>query len=180
MIEDDRRLLEAVRQRDTQALEELYEKYRGVCYALSQRILNDWQAAEEAVQDAFVAIWRRAETYRSEAGAVRTWILAITRNAAIDRLRREKKPRSQLPLFDDAIAESSTAREFGAIVDRELMSKALNDLPEEQRYAIELAYFGGYTYPEIAEALDVPVGTIKSRIRLALEKMRLAIKLDPV
>lgn len=178
MIDDDQRLLEAITQRDAQALEELYEKYRGLTYALAHRVLNDWQAAEEAVQDVFVAVWRRAHTYRREAGSVRTWLLAIARNSAIDRLRRERGPRSNLPLLDAVLPENSTAKAMGMIADRDHMAKALHDLPHEQRYALELAYFGGYTYPEIAQALDVPVGTIKSRIRLALEKMRMAMKVD--
>lgn len=175
---DDHGLLEAITQRDARALEELYVRYKGITYALAQRILNDWQSAEEAVQDAFVAVWRRAATYRSEAGSVRTWVLAITRNSAIDRLRREKGPRSNLPLLDAVVPESSTARAMSVIADRDVMAKALDELPSDQRYAIELAYFGGYSYPEIATALDVPVGTIKSRIRLALEKMRASIQVE--
>jgi RNA polymerase sigma-70 factor, ECF subfamily len=180
VIDDDQRLLEAITQRDTKALEELYEKYRGTTYALAQRVLNDWQAAEEAVQDAFVAVWRRAGTYRREAGSVRTWLLAITRNASIDRLRREKGPRTNLPLLDAVLPESRTETAMGVIADRDVMANALNSLPAEQRSVLELAYFGGYTYPEIAKAMDLPLGTIKSRIRLALEKMRAGIKLDPV
>jgi RNA polymerase sigma-70 factor (ECF subfamily) len=177
-VSDDQRLLEAITNRDATALEALYARYKGVTYALAQRILNDWQSAEEAVQDAFVAVWRRASTYRPEAGSVRTWVLAITRNSAIDRLRREKGPRSNLPLLDAVVPESSTARAMSIIADRDVMAKALDELPSDQRYAIELAYFGGYSYPEIATALDVPVGTIKSRIRLALEKMRASIQLE--
>ena len=178
MIDDDQRLIEGVRQRDTKALEELYERYKGVTNALAQRILNDWQAAEETVQDAFVAAWRRAETYRPEVGSVRTWLLAIARNAAIDRLRKERGPRTNLPLLDAVIAETSTTKAMSIMMDRDQMARALSELPQEQRYALELAYFGGYSYPQIAEALDVPVGTIKSRIRLALEKMRAAMKLE--
>jgi RNA polymerase sigma-70 factor, ECF subfamily len=178
--DDDRRLLEAIRQRESKALEELYERYKGICYALAHRVLNDWQASEEAVQDAFLAAWRRAETYRLEAGSVRTWLLAITRNSAIDRLRKEKGHRTNLPLLDAVLPETSSAKAMSIIMDRDVMAKALDDLPSEQRYALEMAYFGGYTYPEIAEALDIPVGTIKSRIRLALEKMRAAIQVDPV
>lgn len=179
MNDDDLRLLRAIVDRDANALEELYGKYKGLSFSLAQRILNDWQASEEAVQDAYVAIWRRAQTYKPEGASVRTWILAITRNSAIDRLRREKRPRSNLPLLDGVLAESSSAKAMGMIMDRDVMAKALGDLPVDQRSAIELAYFGGYSYPEIATALDVPVGTIKSRIRLALEKMRSAIKMEP-
>lgn len=180
MTNDDQRLLCAIIERDAKALEELYERYKGLSYALAQRILNDWQAAEEAVQDAYVAVWRRAQTYRPEAGSVRTWVLAISRNAAIDRLRKEKKSRSNLPLLDGVLAENSTPKALAMIMDRDVMAKALSDLPVDQRNAIELAYFGGYTYPEIANALDVPVGTIKSRIRLALDKMRGTIRADVV
>jgi RNA polymerase sigma-70 factor, ECF subfamily len=180
VIDDDRRLLDGVRQRDPRALEELYERHKGACYALAQRVLNDWQASEEAVQDAFVAVWLRVQTFRAEAGSVRTWIIAITRNAAIDRLRKERGPRTNLPLFDSVLAESSSAREVAIITDRQVMAKALSRLPPEQRYVLELAYFGGYSYPEIAQALDVPVGTIKSRIRLTLEKLRASIEMDAV
>jgi RNA polymerase sigma-70 factor, ECF subfamily len=178
MMSDDQALLESIVQRDAQALEALYGRYKGMTYALAQRILNDWQSSEEAVQDAFVAIWRRASTYRPEAGNVRTWILAITRNAAIDRLRREKGARTNLPLLESVAADNSTAKAMSIIADRDVMAKALAELPSDQRHAIELAYFGGYSYPEIATALDVPVGTIKSRIRLALEKMRTAIRVE--
>lgn len=154
---------------DEVALATLYDRYAGVVYSVARRILGDESAAEEILQDIFYQLWRRAADFDSARGTLPGWLLVAARNRAIDRLRRrtvteEISENVALPLN----LERATAR-------NEIMSKvkgALNGLPAGQRQALELAYFQGLTHTEIAERTGEPLGTIKTRLRAALESLR--------
>jgi RNA polymerase sigma-70 factor, ECF subfamily len=170
----DEQLLAAVGRREPGALEVLYDRHHGLALGLARRILRDTEAAEDAVQEVFLAVWRQAERYRPERGAVKTWLLAMVHHRAIDRLRRratagpaaelseEMEDRHSAPIWQQVLQQ----------IQGEQIGAALASLPPEQRETIELAYFGGKSQSEIAALLGVPLGTVKGRTRLALEKLR--------
>jgi RNA polymerase sigma-70 factor (ECF subfamily) len=166
-------ILDRLVQRDEAALADLYDRHGRGAFSAAYRIVGDPETAEEVVQEAFLAIWRRAETYRPERGAVRGWLMTVVRNRAIDVIRaRESRPRTtiidDIPLAaaDDPVQAALTAASGAAV------RAAVAGLPADQRAAIELAYFSGLSYPEIAGRIGVPLGTVKSRLRLALERLR--------
>jgi len=170
----DEHLLARLQLGDMAALELLYDRYAGQAFALATRIVANAQAAEEVTQDAFMSAWRQARTYDASLGRVRPWLLSIVRNRAIDHLRRQRKHRAATVLDeawmtqapDDAFADA--VRNLGRRELREL----LQQLPPAQRHAIGLIYLQGYTSAEIAQAMRVPVGTVKSRVRLGLARLR--------
>jgi RNA polymerase sigma factor (sigma-70 family) len=156
-----------------QALGRLYDRYGGIAYGLALRILRDSSLAEDAVQEAFLAIWRTAETFRAERGKPSTWILTLVHRRAVDLVRREERRR--LPPVE-AVTEaddSAPATEEQAVLRerRRAVQDALRQLPAEQREALELAYYGGLTQSELAEQLSVPLGTIKSRMFAGLRSL---------
>jgi RNA polymerase sigma-70 factor (ECF subfamily) len=158
------------------ALEGLYGRHGTMAYSIAMRITGDPGTAEDVVQEAFLGAWRNAGRYAPERGSVRTWLLAIVHHRAIDALRR-RRPTVELP--DEAEGSSPavlTAADIwddvAATLDRETIQGALAVIPDRQREAIELAYFGGLTQVEIADRLDLPLGTVKSRMRLGLLAMR--------
>lgn len=173
---DDAALLRLVQSGDDQALAALYDRHGGIAYGLAYRITSDAAAAEDAVQDAFVSMWKQAPRFDPERGQVRSWLLTIVHHKAVDLVRRRSnRPERQLPdgaeefLVDgqgrpDEIAETS--------MDARAVREAVTRIPEDQRRTVEMAYFLGMTHVEIAEAMDVPLGTVKSRLRIAMEKMR--------
>ena len=160
---------------DAEAFAVLYDRHSRVAYSLAYRMMGERQAAEDLLQDAFLEIWRRAATYRAERGSLRTWILSIVHNRGIDRLRSlssrrrtQEKVEAEAPTSQPSEAFAETWRNS----QREQVRAAMSTLPPEQLKILELAYFSGYTHVEIAELLDVPLGTVKSRMRLGLKKMR--------
>lgn len=173
--ESDEALLAAVQRRDERAIAALYDRYGGLAFGLAYRILDDRGAAEDVVQDAFMSVWRRAVSFQLDRGSVRTWLLSIVHHRAIDRLRGAAgKTRRDEPLDEiDRIAQVDDPwREVSIRVQGDVLKRGLATLPEAQRQTIELAYFGGYTQQEIATAMDVPVGTVKGRMRIGLQKLR--------
>jgi len=165
---------------DDVALSELYDRYQGVMYGLAMRITNDAGLAQDAVQDAFVGIWRNAARYAEGRASVRTWILSIAHHRAID-IARRRRPTTALPEFDDATKEPALTApdiwpEVARAADARAVREAMNSLPQAQREAIEWAYFGGLTQTEIAEKAAVPLGTVKSRVRLGLGALRRALE----
>lgn len=176
--ESDEALLAAIRDRDERAVASLYQRYGGIAFGLAYRILEERNAAEDVVQDAFLSVWRRAVSYETGRGSVRTWILSIVHHRAIDRLRGAAgRTRQDVALddFERIIAVDDPWREVEVGVQREVLQTGLATLPREQRETIQMAYFGGYTQQEIATAMNVPVGTVKGRLRIGLQKMRLLL-----
>jgi RNA polymerase sigma-70 factor (ECF subfamily) len=175
---DDRALLEQIARGDTAALGVLYDRYGSLAFGLAMRILRDPGLAEEVVQDAFLNAWRRAASYRPDRGEPRTWLLSIVHHRAIDRLRGAAGQRSELDIADapEPIDRADVWGETWAGLEREAILSALAGLPEEQRVAIELAFFGGLTHAEVAERLGDPLGTVKGRIRLGLTKLRTVLQ----
>lgn len=169
----DHALVEAMAARDLTALSALYDRYGRVAYSLAYRILGEAEAAEDVVQDAFISAWRNAGTFRQERGNARSWLLAIVHHRAVDVLRRRTAFRtSPLEVAAEAAADVDTAEEAARSIERKSVRHALEDLPEAQRRTIELAYFGGYTQSELAALMGVPLGTVKGRMRIGLQKMR--------
>jgi RNA polymerase sigma-70 factor, ECF subfamily len=171
----DDALLEAVQRQQQEAIEELYDRYGRIAFSLAYRIVNDYGVAEDVVQDAFLRVWRQAGSFTSGRGTVKNWLLSIVHHRAIDVLRsRGDRPRRDLPLDSAEFvpANADVWREVSRSLERDTVRSALATLPDAQRETIELAYFGGYTYVEISDLMDVPLGTVKSRMRLGLEHMR--------
>ncbi len=160
---------------DAQAFAVLYDRHSRAAYSLAYRMMNGRQAAEDLAQDAFLKVWRVAISYRVDRGGVRTWILSIVHNRGIDQLRSHASRRRTQDKVEASAARSQPSEAFAETwrnLQREQVREALNTLPQEQLKILELAYFSGYTHMEIAENLDVPLGTVKGRMRLGLKKPR--------
>jgi RNA polymerase sigma-70 factor, ECF subfamily len=172
----DEDLMQLVQRAEAAAFEVVYDRHAGAAFSLAYRMCGARQLAEEVVQEAFLSIWRSGARYDRGRGSVRTWILGITHHRAIDALRRgvvQARHRAS----DEGIEErfEATDRTDAEVARREEALEirgALELLPDDQRRAIELAYYGGFTQSEIAEMLDIPIGTVKGRMRLGMEKMR--------
>ena len=174
----DEELLAQLQQGKLQALELLYDRYQRLLLALAYRVVGDQQVAEEVVQEVFLGVWRRSATYQPGRGKVRQWLLSIARNRAIDRLRGNLKP-SQTAELDESLTDPSAPEAWEYVdqsVQRERVRAELATLPAEQREVIELAYYGGLTLQQISDQTQVPLGTIKSRTRLAMDKLRQALR----
>jgi RNA polymerase sigma factor (sigma-70 family) len=154
------------------ALAELYDRYGKIAYGLAYRVLRDSALAEDAVQEAFITVWRTAGTYIRERGKPRTWLLTLVHRRAVDLVRREQRRR--MPTAAEEPAPVTPAAEDEATLRdrRRAVQAALTQLPADQREALELAYYGGLTQTELAEQLGVPLGTIKSRMFAGLRRLR--------
>ena len=160
---------------DEEAFAALYDRHSRAAYSLSYRMMGDRQAAEDLTQDAFLKVWRSAGGYRSERGSVRTWILSIAHNRGIDQLRSLASRRRTQDRVEQSAPRSQPSEAFAETWrnrQREQIREALSTLPEEQLKILELAYFSGYTHVEIADLLDLPLGTVKGRLRLGLKKIK--------
>jgi RNA polymerase sigma-70 factor (ECF subfamily) len=168
--------MQLVQQGEPRAFELLFDRHGGAAYSLAYRIVGRQAAAEDVVQEALLSIWRSRLRYDQTRGSVRNWILGIVRNRAVDAIRRNSvhaRRREPLDGIEDRVeAGERTDVEVARREEARSVRGALGVLPREQRQAIELAYFGGFTQTEIAEMLDQPVGTVKGRMRLGLDKMR--------
>ena len=178
----DEELVAQLSRQDMEAFEALYDRYGNLVYSVSLRILGDVHAAEDVVQEVFLRVWRKPDHYDTARGRFVTWLLSVARNRAIDEQRsRGRRLRFEVgssPL--DGEGPQGDEADDPALVallsdERSAVRRALVDLPPEQRSAIELAYYGGLTQQEIARALDEPLGTVKTRIRLGMQKMRAAL-----
>jgi RNA polymerase sigma-70 factor (ECF subfamily) len=159
---------------DEGALSDLYDRYQAMMYGLAMRITRDPALAQDAVQEAFVGVWRNAARYAVGRSTVRTWMLSIAHHRAIDIVRR-RRPTSALPEIetnDPALTAPDVWPEVAQTLDRATIDTAMAALPEAQRQAIQLAYFEGLTQVEIAARTGTPLGTVKSRVRLGLLQMR--------
>ncbi len=177
---EDEALVKQVARGDTSALEKLYDRYGQPVYSLTLRIVRDPQTAEELAQEVFVRLWRYADTYDPARGRLSGWLLGIAHNLALNEVRRwQSRPqKAELTSDDDEreyelVDESADAAEAAWInIRRQAIVDALKQLPEAQRQAIELAFFGGFTHLEIANLLGDPLGTIKSRIRIGMQRLK--------
>ena len=173
-----------VRRGDARAFEVIYDRHCDVAFSLAYRVCGTRPRAEEVVQEAFLALWRSGARYDRTKGSVRTWVLAIVHHRAIDALRRNVNY-DRRNTFDDSVAEQiqspeRTDVEVARRDEAREIRAALEELPPDQSRVIELAFYGGYTHSEIAELLGAPIGTIKGRMRLGMEKMRSSLEASGV
>jgi RNA polymerase sigma-70 factor, ECF subfamily len=173
----DEELMPLVGDRDPEAFEVLYDRHGGAAYSLAYRIVGDRAAAEEVTQEAFISVWRSGARFDAARGSVRSWLLSVVRNRAIDFLRSRAGKAPKLDFDDDSVLEQRPAQEKTEeeALRRETAAEvrgALGKLPGEQSKVIELAYFGGFSHSEIARIQGLPMGTVKGRMRLGLEKIR--------
>lgn len=175
----DEELMQLVRAADPRAFEALYDRHSRVAFSLAYRMCGARAAAEDVVQESFLAIWRSGARYDRARGSVRTWILGIVHNRAVDSLRRsnvhDRRRASDEGAATRLEAPERTDAEAARRAEAHEVRAALADLPPDQSRVIELAYYGGFTHTEIAEMLGAPVGTVKGRMRLGLEKLRGAL-----
>jgi RNA polymerase sigma-70 factor, ECF subfamily len=173
----DEDLMTLVDDKDPDAFGVFYDRHGGAAYSLAHRIVGDPGMAEDVTQEAFLSIWRSRARFEAARGSVRAWALGIARNRAIDALRSAARPAPKLDRDDESLLERQPAgeRTETEAIRRETADRlrhALGLLPREQSQVIELAYFGGFSHSEIAEMVGAPLGTIKGRMRLGLEKIR--------
>jgi RNA polymerase sigma-70 factor (ECF subfamily) len=176
----DEDLMTLVDAKEPDAFAVVYDRHGGAAYSLAHRIVGDPGMAEDVTQEAFLSIWRSTARFDSARGSVRGWVLGVVRNRAIDALRRAARPAPKLDFDDEAVLETQPAaqRTEAEAIRRETaghLRQALGLLPREQSQVIELAYFGGFSHSEIADMLGAPIGTIKGRMRLGLEKIRASL-----
>jgi RNA polymerase sigma-70 factor, ECF subfamily len=175
----DEDLMELVADGQARAFEVIFDRHSGPAFSLAYRMCGRRAMAEDVVQEAFLSLWRSGARYDRRRGSVRTWVLGVVHNRAIDAFRRGVVRESR-DVPDDGLAEQLPApeRTESEVVRRDEASRVrsvLGELPPEQRQVIELAYFGGFSHSEISEMLALPAGTVKGRMRLGLTKMRVAL-----
>jgi RNA polymerase sigma factor (sigma-70 family) len=169
----DEAVVALVARSDQSALAELYDRFGRVAYGVALRILRDEKLAEDAVQEGFLAAWRNADRFMPERAKASTWLLTLVHRRAVDLVRRENRRRAE-PLQEGVEAAPSDSAEEDAWLrfERERVQLALKQLPDQQREALELAYYGGFSQSELAERLGQPIGTIKSRMFTGLARLR--------
>jgi RNA polymerase sigma-70 factor (ECF subfamily) len=178
----DEDLMQLVHDGEARAFEVIFDRHGSAAFSLAYRMCGRRAMAEDVVQEAFLSLWRSGARYDQTRGSMRSWVLSVVHNRAIDAFRREVV-RDNRDVHDDGIAEQMpSAQRTETEVERrdeaQQVRGALSELPQDQRQVIELAYFGGFTHMQIAEMLRLPPGTVKGRMRLGLTKMRLALD-DP-
>ena len=173
---DDRALVARVTEGDGGALEALYARYGRACYGLARRILVDEQLAQDAVQEVFLAVWRDASKFDASRGGFSTWLLTMTHHKSVDSVRREENLRKRRTTEDALEHHESDAPQVDdavwSLLRRERVREVLATLPDPQREALTLAYFGGYTQREIAGLTDTPLGTVKTRMLAGMRRMK--------
>ena len=181
---DDHQLIQRVSQVDKDALEALYVRYQTPVYSLAMFMLKQPALAEEATQDIFLNIWLKAASFNSERGQPKAWIMSVAHHKIVDVIRSRRRtivntdPADYETLDLLPSAGASTEAQVEQTLERERIMRALATIPEPQREVIMLAYFEGYSQSEMAQKLDQPLGTVKTRVRLAMQKLRLALEKD--
>jgi RNA polymerase sigma-70 factor (ECF subfamily) len=179
---DDAALVALVARRDEAALAALYDRYARLVYSVAFRVVGQRQLAEDVTLDAFQNVWQAAASFRQDRGRFATWLMSVARHRAIDELRRlGVRPEGNAVDLDqdteNGVLRADSVEDIVSLrQSRDAVRRALADLPEPQRRALELAYFGGLTQQEIAERLDTPLGTIKTRMRMGMQKLRRALE----
>jgi len=167
-----------IRDGDAAALGEIYDRHAAAALAVAMRIVGGKDEAEDVVHDAFVAVWRKIDRFDAQRGSLRAWLLTVVRNRAIDRVRARRTAINVDDADDRSLLRTGPNPTWEAALGRSAagdLRSAMDHLPDEQRRALELAYFEGYTYREVAEMTGVPPGTANGRLRLALAKLRDAL-----
>jgi RNA polymerase sigma-70 factor, ECF subfamily len=176
----DEDLMQLAGDGDVRAFELIFDRHTGLSFSLAYRMCHRRAMAEDVVQDAFLSLWRNAGRYERTRGSVRSWVLTVVHNHAIDALRRARVSDSRdvgnHEIAERLAAPERTETEVVRRDDARRMREALETLPPEQRRAIELAYFHGFTHAQISRVLELPAGTVKGRIRLGLQKLRYALE----
>jgi RNA polymerase sigma-70 factor, ECF subfamily len=172
----DEEIMQLVQQGDPRAFELLYDRHGGAAFSLAYRMVGNRVNAEDISQEAFLSIWRSRLRYQPERGSVRTWVLGVVHHRAIDALRRNLV-HDRRRVEGEGLAERQEAPELTDVEaarreEARNVRTALDTLPEDQCQVIELAYFGGFSHSQIADVLEMPIGTVKGRMRLGLEKLR--------
>ena len=175
----DEELIGYVRDGDARAFGVIFDRHGAAAFSLAYRMCGRRVLAEDVVQESFLSLWRSGMRYERSRGSVRTWVLGVVRNKAVDTFRHETATTSR-DVRDEAAAEQMPAPqrtddEAERRADMRQVRGALEGLPSDQRHVVELAYFGGFSHSQIAEMLELPMGTVKGRMRLALTKLRLAL-----
>jgi RNA polymerase sigma-70 factor, ECF subfamily len=172
----DEEAMQLVQDGDPRAFELIYDRHGGAAFSLAYRMVGNRVTAEDITQEAFLSIWRSRLRYDQTRGSVRTWVLGIVHNRAIDALRRsvvhDRRRETMEGMEERHEARERTDVEAARREEARSIRTALDTLPDEQRRTIELAYFGGFSHSQIADLLNEPIGTVKGRMRLGLEKMR--------
>jgi RNA polymerase sigma-70 factor (ECF subfamily) len=169
----DEAVVALVARSDELALAELYDRFGRTAYGLALRVLRDRSLAEDAVQEAFLIAWRTADTFMPERARASTWLLTLVHRRAVDLVRREQRRRSEpIEVAGERAGEGAADEAVWLRYERERVQAALRQLPDQQREALELAYYGGFSQSELAERLGQPVGTIKSRMFSGLARLR--------
>lgn len=176
----DTQLLALIGRGENWALTEIYERYGRLVFSIALKILHDPASAEEIVQQVFTKVWRHAQDYRVERGKFSSWIIAITHHQCFDELRlRHRRPITE-PLYwesrDESASNEDTAQDVQRTFERARVSEALQQIPTQQRIVIELAYWGGMTHEEIALHSHSALGTVKSRLRLGMQRLKLLLQ----
>ena len=166
---EEHELIASLRKKDDEAFSYLYEHYSGALYGVIKQIVGDAELGNDVLQETFVNIWRRIDSYDESKGRLFTWMLNVARNAAIDKTRSKgfQQSQRQIPLDGEAVQPSVRPG-----IDDYGLKKLILKLKDEQRLLIDLSYFQGYTHEQIATALHIPLGTVKTRIRSALTQLR--------
>ncbi|MFU8772644.1 MAG: RNA polymerase sigma factor, partial [Anaerolineales bacterium] len=174
---DDTTLLRLIARSSNEAMSELYDRYGNLVYGLALQSTGDAATAEEVTQDTFLNVWKNAVSYQPDKGKVSTWLASIARHRAIDLLRRKHSRQEnnlysleEMPAFA-APADENIENELELLARQHIVRQALNQLPKDQRQTLALAYFRGMTHAQIAHALNQPLGTVKTRIRLGMQKL---------
>jgi len=171
----DEDLITSLAGRELSALDALYDRYHRVAFSMAYRVLGDRGTAEDVVQDAFLSVWRQAKSFRRERGSARTWLMSIVHHRSIDKLRSHANTPNLLPIDEAQDRESEQPGTWQVVWSRltgDAVRGALSRLPTDQRKSIELAFFSGYTHVEIAGLMNVPLGTVKGRMRMGLQKLK--------
>ncbi len=178
----DEELMRRLFHRDKRAFEAIFDKYGDLVYSTALRVVRDAHLAEDVSQEIFVRLWRKPQSYVAERGRFLTWLISVTRNRAVDEVRsRGRRQRHETASPEEQERELPAGDSIDPALSAQLAEQArivraaLAELPPEQREIIELAYFGGLTQQEISERLDQPLGTVKTRIRLGMQKLRAAL-----
>ena len=171
----DEELISLAQSGNAEAFAALYDRHSRSAYSLAYRMMGERQSAEDLVQDAFLKVWRSSGSYRADRASVRTWMLSVVHNRGVDQLRSTASRRRTQDRVEASAPKSQPSEAFAETwrnSQRDQVREALKTLPDEQLKILELAYFSGYTHAEIAGLLDLPLGTVKGRMRLGLKKVK--------